>query len=523
MSEKNPENKGFLDRYRAGKQHQTGREVAVPNLTISTPNPESPPGIRERYSKIKQERNRQALPAPDHALIPPLPDPAPNPMQEPGEVIGVGNAVLRALAARLVLSNEERPLDESGRRPFKDRILHPQLDQYQDELLRRLRSLYEKIGIKEPIVAPTVDNIRLETTRIVRALQAVGGQGRKIDVETLRLVENLYSGVVDSAKPPSDDERNLAITLLALSPSVSPAQLQQNLRDAVWNRAQAVAVARKDDEQVKVHRQVRSQFDRLSQSPVRQWYIADWLSSYILLTQGEREKQQKVIWGLTPKSIILRTTTGNADYIEIPYADITTPATAGRSTANFLMKVNRVKASDALRSRVGSLLRIPIEKLTENMGGTIQIADLGGNKTYEFFVRDPWGTKALLENVVTAYTNTLQVIEVMRANISDTTSGVPGLIRPNVVMGLMGDRTLLTVPTLYDRGSRGAVVRQLDTELENINRQIAELEKKLAELGPENPKLSRKDSARTRYLKQKYESELAQFREARVNRTPTQP
>lgn len=350
---------------------------------------------------------------------------------------GIGSIVRRVVGAEKVESS-----------PVIKRMADFELDDIQVALIDKIRKLYRLAGFKESIAIPTTQNIEAAIRDLIRDFNKITGATGKIESKTDQLVRAWYGGLLDNS-PPTKEEQDIAAVLYGLSPTRSPQELRAILKDYVVQRAQDIAANIQDAEYGQRYVLAKKQLDALKKKKYAEWFILDWLSALVLLTEGERKQLESMLWTIDATGIHF-ISIGQDDRFDVNFLDIILPTLAG-SEGEWLMEINRTTTSDTVRRIGGRLLRMPMEQISEVLGGTLQFEAQGSDRKREMFVRQVAVIKSLITEVATAARRCDQAVE--RMNVQRREQNMANLtpIRPNIVISLIQDPTVMEQPTMYSR------------------------------------------------------------------------
>ncbi len=366
---------------------------------------------------------------------------------------GFAESALRLAAARVLMSDPS-----SGGESLADRLQHGILDQ--------VEAYSKKIGVAANIEVPTLERVQNEVDWVVSGYRDLlpaksrikmneEDRSELIDEEATRITQALFTGRMDAIGPATEEERSLALMLMLESQIAGPDELRQKLWDITFQRAQDFATNSLDAQMGREFTPASKRFKQLAGKAPRAYFVADWLTQRLALTPAERTKFQNTFWGFGSTDIWIRRISEKEDLIRIPYTSIQ-PRGGGQNgfTGGFIMTLNLPNYADRVRKGAG-WFRFVADRFVQDIGGTIQFVSPGREGLDRaILVREPEKVIANLNRMLKTAREFQAVQTAMAKQAEEQNLAIKPMIRPQVVMELLPDPTILEAPTVWSGGRR---------------------------------------------------------------------
>jgi hypothetical protein len=352
----------------------------------------------------------------------------------------------------------------------KTRVTESAMDRVTKEVIRRVQKLSGGV----PILLPQEAEIAAEVEKIEHRYQLVtpypddGGpvglfdMDEKIDSTARDLTRKAEHGVLDGEYPPTDEERAVARALWMNVGFVPPPALQKQLQEQVFGSAADVATKLEGGHLAEMKEAVQANIFRIARQKDPSFqFIVDPVTDWVLLSPEEREDLGDTTWGLTGTDLVVsRLKKGDEpDVMRIPLAQL-----GHRRNTPWLLELGFVDAVDLLRHSVGDLLRPRVQQIVnDRIGGTVNILSSGsepGMPFSELMVRNPDHTIERLDHLARVVAGNYDMLELMTQRLREVDGRMPQIIRPNVVIAQLPDRTVMDLPISLVTGGRRNIAQE---------------------------------------------------------------
>lgn len=360
---------------------------------------------------------------------------------------------------------------------------HDWPDEFQQKISNKIG---RAIRSTEPLLIPTAKNIHDCITGISAAIQPLSIQVGDIDsfIEsgvtqmTDRLSTNTH---INTMKPPSEEERNIAMELWAEAGIVPPEHIHDELMTQVkasirdWNAVKWVAY------QEGKKRELEPIIQRIRTAVPESWFTVDPITDQAFFTKEERDLFRQTpgtTWGLSLRGIHLRQMTGSKESITITWDQIETSDHHGQNGIMILR--NDPKFVETLRTLVGPRFYPLLDRfvaLRGKVGMLVFVSTQEQEKRIigSIMVRDTENTLRQMNDLAAMSRQITQVYEYVNAEYQQVSgSKSHGLIRPEVVRQLLPDPTILEIrpPNEEELRNRWKALRNAYSQLHFLRTQM---------------------------------------------------